>query len=625
MLSAAPIFAQDAIILDDIVVSATLSPTEQSKTGSSITLFSEDDLNVIGNGRLTDVMSKKTGVFATSTGGMGATSNLYIRGLSSSYISTYVDGIDVSDPAGTRVQYDDFGGLLNSNVRSLEIVKGSQSALYGANAIGGVLTLDTLGLEKSEDGAQQLLDFKLGSKNTASLSYSYVNRIGALSTSFNVARYQTDGISSASLSNVDHPNANLNSEQDSFEKNRIALGVAYDFTDSFTVGANVFKEDGKYEFDEFYANRPTYGPIDGTHDEHGTRNALGYRLYADVSLGSWDHKLTYSNYTIDRFATSPTVAATNTSGTYQSKFKGSREKLDYIASGNVSENLSISIGASMTKEVAENDKLLEDTSEIDTNAIFAEAIYDINQDTSVIANARLEDNSAFGTNNSFRLAASHFVTDTTILRGSVSNGYRTPSADELYGQYPEQNFRGNPDLKTENSTSYEIGFDTLLGSNTRLSATAFKTDMKNKTQYIWDTSLSVGYMVNLSESQTTGVEFTFDTQLTDDTSLTANWTRVDTVDGDGARVAGAPSRTFTLALNHSFSDKFSGGLSYSMVKGIVSEDSNFSLLDVNVNYKINDVFEAYLNLDNAMDIDYETASGYQSPGRMIFAGVRASF
>ena len=149
---ATPAAAQDAFAIDEIVVSANLGETEASRTGTSVTVLTAEEIEKTGETRLTDLLARLPGVGVLARGPLGTQTGLTIRGVSQNYIKVLVDGIDVADPSGPQVAYD-FGRLTSFGVDRIEVLRGSQSALYGTQAIGGVISLGTA-LPEEEGVAQ---------------------------------------------------------------------------------------------------------------------------------------------------------------------------------------------------------------------------------------------------------------------------------------------------------------------------------------------------------------------------------------------------------------------------------------------------------------------------------------
>ncbi len=136
-----PLLAQEVFDLDEIVISPSLSPVEASRTGAAVEVLEGQDTGQEDT-RVINRLARLPGVNMTSTGGLGAQATIQVRGLPSRYVGVRINGIDVTDPSGTQNQFN-FGGLTASGIQRIELLKGSQSALYGSSAIAGVVNITT--------------------------------------------------------------------------------------------------------------------------------------------------------------------------------------------------------------------------------------------------------------------------------------------------------------------------------------------------------------------------------------------------------------------------------------------------------------------------------------------------
>ncbi|MGB8623720.1 MAG: TonB-dependent receptor plug domain-containing protein, partial [Paracoccaceae bacterium] len=134
--------AQDVILLDKVTASANLEETRTERSGSSVEIVTEDDLKKTEETRAVDYLARLPGVNVLTQGPIGSQTGMTIRGVSQTNIAVRVDGIDVTDPSGPQVAYD-FGSLTTMDIGRIEVLKGSQSALYGSEAIGGVIDITT--------------------------------------------------------------------------------------------------------------------------------------------------------------------------------------------------------------------------------------------------------------------------------------------------------------------------------------------------------------------------------------------------------------------------------------------------------------------------------------------------
>ncbi|MGA1025271.1 MAG: TonB-dependent receptor, partial [Lutimaribacter sp.] len=191
-LTAPQLLAQEAFQLDEITVSASLAPVQISRSGVTVEVLDAEALSNAGTS-VAQTLARLPGVAASSNGGLGANATLRLRGLDSKYIGVRVDGIDVADPSSTQTQYN-FGGLTAAGLGRLEVLKGSQSALYGSEAIGGVINMESW--RPSADGASGQANVEVGSFDTRAASLSYGVRDARGEIAFSFGRLQSEGISS---------------------------------------------------------------------------------------------------------------------------------------------------------------------------------------------------------------------------------------------------------------------------------------------------------------------------------------------------------------------------------------------------------------------------------------------
>ena len=151
--------AQDAFQLGQITLFTNQTAISTARTGASVDVVESSDLNKAADIRLVDYLASLPGVSATTAGGVGGTGTLRVRGLGGQYLAVRIDGLDVTDASQTQTLFD-WGTLTLSNVSRIELLKGSQSAAYGANAVGGVINITTLGASKEGTSGAKLVDSK---------------------------------------------------------------------------------------------------------------------------------------------------------------------------------------------------------------------------------------------------------------------------------------------------------------------------------------------------------------------------------------------------------------------------------------------------------------------------------
>lgn len=573
-----------AFDLDPIVVeSASLTPIEQRRTGANVEVLEEEDLE--GDTRpLADTLSRKPGVSFTQSGPLGTNSSISVRGLPASYVGVSIDGIDVTDPAGTQVQFG-FGGLTNAGLGRVELLKGTQSALYGSEAIGGVINMSTS--KPSRPGFSARAGAEAGSHDTYSgnLMLGYKDDRGEVA--FNLSRVQSNGFSARAG----------NTEDDGMEQTLASLTLEYALSDTVKVGGAILSRNLDYQFD----NTATDPSGTGLTRQHGAR------VFAEMVTGMVTHEVSYSHYVSNRDV--ETAADT-------SNYDGTRDQIAYLGSAELggAMDATLNFGLDHTKEGYAT------VGSVTTRSAFADLLLRPG-DVDLSLSLRHDDHSQFGSHVSGRLAGVWHVSGATDIRATLANGFRAPSLNELYGP-----FGGNPALDPEKSRSAELGVEHRF-NNGSLRGTLFYTEVDNLIDYV------SGYVQTPGTSVSKGLELSGHYDLNDRFKLYGAYTHVDATDGDGNRRSNVPRDTLILGLDTEFTPELSGNIEVKHAGGaqpsIYAPEGNkvgdHTLVNLGLNYAVTDEATAYLRVDNLTDEDYETVGGYNQPGRALYVGLRADF
>lgn len=593
--------AQNAFLLDEIVISPNATPVERERSGASVIVVTEEELRASGTVQLTEYLARLPGISIIQNGPTGTFADLRIRGAGSRYISVFVDGILVTDPSTPSGQFDDFGGLTTAGVRRVEILKGSQSALYGGTAVGGVVSITTLGGPELGEGTFQRAGALAGSFGTLAGDYAITRNTGPLSLSFGLSRSQADGFSAAD-------EANGNTEDDGFDRTRLSFGAQYAVSDAVTVGVNGFAETGSTDFDSF-ESVPPFLPTDG--DGVSDRDTRGLRAFARYETGIWGHETSVSGYTTDR---------TSTSSGFTSEFSSSRLALDHLSSALVRPDLRLSFGLSWRDEEAEATSLPGGSESTTTAGGFVEAVWSPSDQLDLTGTLRYDDHSEFGGFTTGRLAVAWRPAEGTVLRGAVGTGYRPPSIGELFDDFGF--FVGNPDLDPETSTSVEVGIDQVWANGAILSATVFESRIDDLITFV---SGAPSTLENISgESRIRGIELGGRVPLSAMFTGYGALTWLDAEDATGAALPRTPERDLVLGLEAGVTDRLSGDLWVQAVSGIPEVD-DFETLNASLSYAVNDRMEVFVRAFNLTDEQYQTAPGYGTADRSFFVGFDARF
>jgi vitamin B12 transporter len=170
-----------------VAVSPTSEPTPSGQVGSSVTVITGKDLEEQQRRTVSDALMTAPGISVVQTGGPGALTSIFMRGTNSDHIKVLIDGIDVSDPSNTNRVFD-FGQLITSGIAQIEVLRGPQSGLYGADALGGVIAITT---EKGEGPPKVVATIEGGSFGTFNQTSSVSGSEGNFSYALNIGHFHS--------------------------------------------------------------------------------------------------------------------------------------------------------------------------------------------------------------------------------------------------------------------------------------------------------------------------------------------------------------------------------------------------------------------------------------------------
>jgi vitamin B12 transporter len=617
---AVPAQAQE-IELDEIVVSAFKTAIERIRTGMSVSVVNPSA--EIAPARAVDSLDRLPGLSVSTQGALGNSARLRIRGADQRYIAVFVDGIRVTDPTSTQTEYD-FGTLPSTSIGRIEVLRGSQSALWGGSAVGGVLNIETP--RATEDGTAQQSQIEAGRYATRSLSYGLTHKQGALETTLNLSHFVTDGYSA-----VDG-----GTEADGSEVNRMSAMLRYEFNGTLALGGALFHQRGLNEFDGLNVN---YVLVDQANSQN--RDETGARVFAELSLGNTEHVFDLTHYQVGREITD---------GSGFNTFDGSRTTFGWQATTEVSDAVTLVYGADTMLEEARYSRLPGGLADTRISGAFGQVLWAVNGQLDIAATARMDRNSGYGDFETGRVSVSYRPDEATTLRGAIATGFRAPSIDELFGDYPAQAFIGNPALAPEESLSYELGVEREFGNGAVVSATLFRLDVENQIAYdacpindpaeldydpsIADYACQAGTVNTLENTAGTsvrkGFELAAEMPLGDRANLGLAYTYTDAKRQSGTRIGLVPRRELTLTLQGDITDRISAAASVKHAADRLNDFAtaampDYTVFGVSASYQVNDMAEAYLRIENILDEDYQTVPGYGTSGRAAFVGLRAKF
>jgi len=602
--------AQEAIptgveetVLPDIIVSANRTPTPAESTGSAVSVITEQDIVDDGRPFVLDILATKPGVSVSQAGPAGTTSGFAIRGAPQQYVRVTVDGIEISDPTSTQVQAS-LSGFLLDDVSRIEILKGSQSALYGGQAVAGVV--DITSPRATEDGLQSTYLLEGGTYGTARAAYSLAGRNDRGEFALTVAHLKTDGFSAAD-------EADGNTEPDGYDGTRVSASGTFRATDTLSIFGSAFTQ---HESGDFDGDDPVTFALtdrDNTYDA----TTWGARAGIDLTTGGLESRAAISWYDIDR--------ATDEEDLGRSTFQGDRLKLEYLGDYTLSDALLLQFGADWSRETAKTTSPYGDArGDADDFGVFGQAIWQPTAALTLTAALRDDNHSEFGNYPTGRLSAAWSAAPATTIRASVGTGFRAPSLYELFS--PDF---GNPDLDPETSVSADLGIEQgFAGGRGQASATLFLLDIDDLIDFV-DTR----YEQAPGTSKSRGIELAGSYDVTDAVSLTGTYTYTDARYANGNRRVRVPLHDLNLGVQATPTARLTAGVEVEYAAGLPDEPfaasvawrSDYTLVNARLAYAVTEAAQLYLRAENLFDEEYQTVEGYATSGSAVYFGVRGTF
>lgn len=575
-------FAQGVIELDEALVTSGLLPVAVNETGASVEIVTSEEIRS-GPATLDDTLERLPGVAVTRTGTPGSNADLRIRGLSQRYTGVTIDGIDVIDPSAPQSALN-FGTMTRALADRVEVAKGTQTAIYGSDAIAG--TVNITSWRPSREGFSWAGQAEGGSDGWVSsvLHLGYLDDTGEAALTLGAAR--SDGYSA-------RPG---NLEADGFHQLSLSFRVARNVSDSVMLGLNGFWTDSEVEDDD--------SDIDPVGDYFEMKTGL--RAFAEVEGDRVDHSLSVSRYAIDR--EDPTG--------FSREFQGTRTEVDYLGTTDLSNAASLAFGADWVEEGSEIDGGATDA---DSWAVFGELQYALSGRTDLSLSVRHDVHSDFQDATTGRVALAYRLSDATTLKGVIGTGFRAPSLYERFGPF------GNAALEAEESRSAEIGL-AHNGGSWSAEATVFRTEIDNLIGFGSST-----YIQTPGETVSKGIELSGEIDL-ERVALYGAAT-ITSSEGPTGRSLRVPRRDFVLGAEVEVTEKVDAAFAVRRVEDRLDIDGSFATVsapdytvaDGSLTYEVRDGMEVYLRVENLFDEDYEEVLTYTSPGRTVFVGLNASF
>jgi vitamin B12 transporter len=597
-----------------IVVSPTATETPIDQIASSVTVITAKDIERDQRRTVPDALSTVPGLNVVQSGGPGGVTSVFMRGTNANHTKVLIDGIDVSDPSN-QARVFDLGQLLTSDVQQIEVLRGPQSGLYGADALGGVISIIT---KKGEGPPRATGMIEGGSFGTFNQTAALSGAQDRINYAFNVAHFRSTDTPVTPLELLPPGRKAIGNNYDNMT---YSTKLGADLNENFSVNAVARYTDATLHFttDSGFPSFPNAAQSTQTVHQLFTRGEAVWSLFDDRIKNYFGVNYTnHWNSNISPGDIAPTITT------------GDRVKYDWHAVTQLAPFHTVVVGAEHETETLQTATLsaenVNKAGYVELQSQFANRLF-------LVENIRQDDNDRFGAHPTFRLAPAVIVPVTeTKFKASYGTGFKAPTLSQLFVSFPEFFFFANPNLKPEESIGYDAGFEQpLFNDRVRFGSTYFHNDIKNliAPDEFFTTNINIG------KATTEGTENFVTAAITDRIRVRADYTFTRTVDATtglellrrpkekwSANVIWNPIDPLTLSATVLHTGSFiDGNRDFSIPRLLAPA---YTVVNVAADYVINDQIKIFGRVDNLFNVHYQNPTGFLQPSLGVYGGIRVA-
>ena len=581
-------------------ITVTANKFEQSINDvlASVNVIERAEIEASNVRDLPTLLSKQVGFQVNPNGGFGQNTGVSLRGTGSGDTLILIDGVRTgSATLGEKA----LSNVPLNSIERIEIIKGSRAAIYGSDALAGVINIIT----RESDNLS--VNAMFGSDSYQNYQVAGSVKSGDITTAFNAGFEKTDNFDVLQ---------GVAPDEDGYENKNLGFKVNYS-----DAHYGDFKLLGQYS-EGFADYDSSFSPATSTVETGDFKN---YQLSA-----GWNKNYTNQSHSVDI-----AIATDDSDNTFVDFFTGlpatstfitKRTQIDYNGQYQLSNEFNISGGINWyNDDVSHSSEVFVEDSR-DVLAVFVGAYYDTDK---ILANltVRQDDDEQFGDETTYTAAAGYHLSEDATFRISQSTGFKAPTFNDLY--FP--NF-GNPDLQPEKSVNRELGLSVDFDI-TQVDVAIFRNDIEDRIDYDANFALA-----NIDEARFEGVEFSLSQQLFGfDSNLNFAYLSAENKE-TGAELRNVAKRTFNWELAKQFG-AFDASLDMqyrSDRQGAVTRLGSYTLWNLAGNYQVNEHIEVSLRVENLFDKEYNAVDSnadfttgevyyYNTPERRFFAGASYQF
>ncbi len=585
---AAPARAQDAST-PDLIIQGTKTGTPIEQMTGNVTVIDEQTIKSMQVPTVSEVLRQVPGLDVVQSGGPGGQTSLFLRGGNSNHALVLIDGVKVNDPTTGAF---DMAHLTVDQIARIEVLPGSQSPLYGSEALAGVINIVT---KRGHAGANDQLTLEGGAYRTWRGVLSHSDQGPIWDEALSISRWATRGFSKASANNG-------NTEPDGYANTTFAARLGRGAGVGGRLDLTLRVTDATTDFDDAF-------PLaDSPAKSRNKAAVIGVTRSAPLTPW-WDHRI-FLGWSRDHLTT--------TESSFDSDLDAQSRQLEWRHTLSVGPDNLLTLGYEYQSRLATI--AAAGKQRIVTNALFVQDQLAVFEPFFITVGGRTDDYNRFGRHNTYKIGSS-LAPESWHTRVFVNygTGFRGPTLNDLY--FPSSS---NPTLQPERSKGYEAGLTHSAASgHLTVGATYFRTHVENLIEYPAPTYIPVN-----TTAETKGVETNAEIK-TPKGRIQATYTYTGTRDdATNDQLVRRPRNKANLAFLFAPQPDAELRLDYRYVgERLDGTDTlpSYSVVNLAASQAWTPTITVFARVDNLFDRDYEELTNYGTAGRSVYAGLTTNF
>ena len=612
--------------LETVLVTASRTPVDAAWVGSSYTVIDRDDLERRQIVHVTEMLRDVPGFSISRVGTVGSQAQLRVRGAEANHIMVFIDGVEANDPAsGDEFLFEQ---LLATEIERIEVIRGPQSALWGSDALAGVINVIT----------------RRGSEPFAADGYLEAGSFGTHHAGGQISASGQVFDLSVGISHLTTGGTNisrLGDEEDGSNNTTFNLNAGAQLSDTSRLEFFARQTDTVTDFDliDFVS---TGLPADADRVTDATQQYLRASASKSLFSGRWNHRMTLTSLETNNanFDSAVPIGLTaseklglyyqttlmlTSSDVHRVTFAVDRETQKFFQRGTLSD-----FGDPNQDQSLDTTGYVVEYQGKDLSGFY------------VSATLRYDDNSAFDNIGTYRVTGAYLLDPLQMrLRVSVGTGQKSPTFVDRFGFFSDQ-FIGNPHVRPEQSKGWEIGFEQMFGDGAAsLVATYYNDRLQDEIDgFVFDPNTFLFTSANrLGKSDRRGVEVSFDANVLENIDLSVGYTYTDSTErtslGEKFDEVRRPKNMFSINFNYAPSVRTNINLNVSYNGS--QEDiiyppfpqpservrlDEYKLVSLAGTYRLSSAVRLVGRIENLLDENYEDVVGFSTPGVGAYFGIR---